>query len=126
MDEAEALCNRVAIMDRGIIQALDTPLALVHRLPTAYRIRFSTAGGIEEAPLRALPGVLDVSRTPSREGRIGYELAVTRAQVTLPAFIAWSERSAAHVADIRVLPATLEEVFLSISGRSLAIDGHHA
>jgi ABC-2 type transport system ATP-binding protein len=117
MEEAEVLCDRVAIIDLGKIQALDTPLGLIHQLPTAYRILFATRQPVIEGELRGLPGVADVE--PVLNGDFRYELRVSRAQVTLPAFLDWAERRGVRVDDVRVMPATLEDVFLSLTGRSL-------
>jgi ABC-2 type transport system ATP-binding protein len=117
MEEAEVLCDRVAIIDHGSIQALDTPLGLIHQLPTAYRILFVTHNQVEERELHSLPGVADV--VPSRNGGATYELRVARAQVTLPAFLDWAQGRGVEVDDVRVLPATLEDVFLSLTGHTL-------
>ncbi|HYU57699.1 MAG TPA: ABC transporter ATP-binding protein [Actinomycetota bacterium] len=117
MEEAQVLCDRVAIIDHGEIQALDTPLGLIHTLPTAYRILFATQVPIDPGPLRELPGVAEV--VAAQDGAFDFELRVSRAQVTLPAFIGWAERAGVQVDDVQVLPATLEDVFLSLTGRSL-------
>ncbi len=117
MEEAEILCDRVAIIDQGKIRALDTPLGLIHELPVAYRILFATHDRVNADELRGLPGVAEV--TASMNGGFGYELRVARAQVTLPAFVTWADRRGVVVDDVRVLPATLEDVFLSLTGRSL-------
>ncbi len=115
MEEAEVLCDRVAIIDHGRIQALDSPLGLIQGLPTAYRILFRATRSVDEAELAALPGVARVS---GDEGS-AYELQVGRAQVTLPAFMEWSRRRGVELQDVQVLPATLEDVFLSLTGHSL-------
>jgi ABC-2 type transport system ATP-binding protein len=107
----------VAVIDQGRIRALDTPLGLIKQLPVAYRILFVTRDAVDEAELRALPGVAEVET--SANGAAGYELRVSRAQVTLPAFVSWAEERGVAVEDVRVLPATLEDVFLSLTGRSL-------
>ena len=117
MEEAEILCDRVAIIDHGQIKALDTPLGLIQQLPEAYRIRFATHDRVDEAELRTLPGVAGVDA--SMNGGFAYELRVARAPVTLPAFVGWTERRGIEVDDVRVVPATLEDVFLSLTGRSL-------
>ncbi|HEX2030820.1 MAG TPA: ABC transporter ATP-binding protein [Actinomycetota bacterium] len=117
MEEAEVLCDRVAIIDHGQIKALDTPIGLIHQLPAAYRIRFATHDSVDEGELRTLPGVSEVD--VSLNGGFAYELRVSRAPVTLPAFVGWAERRGVQVDDVRVLPATLEDVFLSLTGRSL-------
>jgi ABC-2 type transport system ATP-binding protein len=117
MEEAEILCDRVAIIDRGQIRALDSPIGLIHQLPVAYRILFATPDRVQESELRTLPGVAEV--TASMNGGFGYELRVARAQVTLPAFVRWADDRGVQVDDVRVLPATLEDVFLSLTGHSL-------
>jgi ABC-2 type transport system ATP-binding protein len=117
MEEAQILSDRVAIIDGGKIGAIDTPLGLIHQLPTAYRIMFATSTSVDEQALAALPGVAAVSKP--QLGEFDYELAIERAQVTLPAFLSWADASGVAVDDVQVLPATLEDVFLSFTGRSL-------
>ncbi len=117
MEEAQVLCDRVAIIDNGRIQAIDTPLGLIHELPAAYRILFATHHDVDHDELKGLPGVGEVM--PVLLGGFNYELTVERAQVTLPAFIQWAERRGVEVDDVQVLPATLEDVFLSLTGHSL-------
>ena len=117
MEEAQVLSGRVAIIDGGRISAIDTPLGLIHELPTAYRILFATAATVDEAALAMLPGVANVLKPTL--GEFDFELHVERAQVTLPAFLDWAGTSGVSVEDVQVLPATLEDVFLSMTGRSL-------
>ena len=117
MEEAETLCDRVAIIDHGRIQALDSPLGLINQLPTGYRIVFETDAPIEGSAFEALPGVGSV-RT-STNGVTGYELPVSNTQSTLGTLLQWSEDQGTELKNLRVLPATLEDVFLSITGRSL-------
>jgi len=117
MEEAQVLCDRVAIIDHGKVQALDTPLGLIHQLPAAYRIAFSTASDLNANDLKALPGVQDV--TPVLLGGFNYELAVARARDTLPALLDWTKENHVEIEDVQVVPATLEDVFLSLTGRSL-------
>jgi ABC-2 type transport system ATP-binding protein len=117
MEEAQVLCARAAIIDHGVIQGIDTPLGLIHQLPTAYRIMFATDGDVDCEELCALPGV--TAAEPMRLGQFDYELSVERAQVTLPAFLRWAESRGVGIDDVQVLPATLEDVFLSLTGHSL-------
>jgi ABC-2 type transport system ATP-binding protein len=117
MEEAQLLCDRVAIIDNGKIRALDTPLGLVQQLPTAYRIRFESRDRVADQELRELPGVTHVVH--SGNGLHAYELGVARAQVTLPALVRWAEAGAVDMTHVEVNPATLEDVFLSITGHSL-------
>jgi ABC-2 type transport system ATP-binding protein len=117
MEEAQVLCDRVAIIDHGTIQALDSPLGLIHELPSAYRIHFATSDNVDVHTLRALPGVHDV--TSVLLGGFNYELAISQARDTLPAFIDWANSNGVRIDDVQVVPATLEDVFLSLTGRSL-------
>ena len=117
MEEAEVLCDRVAIIDHGEIKALDTPVGLIQQLPTSYRIVFRTEDAVNDADLKGLPGVADVAHHTN--GARSYELSIDRAQETLPAFLDWAEKNGVEVDDVRVLPATLEDVFLALTGRSL-------
>src|SRR4030042_5282486 len=57
MEEAERLCDRVALLDRGRIVALDTPANLIHNLKAEERVIFSLAGGLSPALERALLNV---------------------------------------------------------------------
>ena len=62
MDEVEELCDRVAILERGRIAALDTPAGLVDRAGGEYRVRFRPMAPLDEQSLTALPGVISAGR----------------------------------------------------------------
>ena len=117
MEEAQVLCDRVAIIDHGRVVALDTPLGLIRELPAAYRIQFATRNGVNASELHALPGVHEVAPIPL--GGFDYELRVAQARETLPAFLDWARSRGVGIDDVQVVPATLEDVFLSLTGRSL-------
>ena len=119
MEEAEALCDRVAIMNEGRIAALDTPEGLVEGLDAPHEIR----ARVEPAPppaagdaLRALPAVVAVRL----EDDGGLALRSSDAAKTVPAFFHWAEESKTAVTRIEMRPATLEDVFLVVTGRALA------
>ena len=104
LDEAEALCDRVAIMDHGRVLELDSPAALVRGLDAPVRI---TVAELDEAVVRRLPGVDEV-----RTDDTGVTV-VTRS----PAAVL-SELAGAHALDgLQVRGATLEDVFLRLTGR---------
>ncbi|HEX2049578.1 MAG TPA: ABC transporter ATP-binding protein [Actinomycetota bacterium] len=117
MEEAQVLCDRIAIIDGGRIRALDTPMNLVRTLDAAYRIVLSTPADVALDELRALPGVSEV--VAAGNGARGYELSVADGRETLPPLLEWSAARGVRLDDLQVLPATLEDVFLSITGRSL-------
>jgi S-adenosyl methyltransferase/ABC transporter len=68
IDEAEELCDRVAIFDRGRISALDSPAALIDSTATTHRLLFRPVGELDELVLASLPGVTGVSREGGRPG----------------------------------------------------------
>ena len=115
MEEAEHLCDRVAIMDEGKIVALDTPANLVASLDVPYEVKMATGEehGVEE--LRGLAGVEDVRQ--DEDG--AYRLSSSDASATVPAAMAWAAASGATLTHLEVIPANLEDVFLSLTGRSL-------
>ncbi len=106
LDEAETLCDRVAIMDHGRILELDTPAALVRGLDAPVRISVSAGQlGVDEA--RRLTGVDD-----AHEDLDGVVLTTRRPADVLTALAADN-----RLDGLRVQAATLEDVFLSLTGR---------
>ncbi|MEX2459002.1 MAG: ABC transporter ATP-binding protein [Actinomycetota bacterium] len=117
MEEAQVLADRVAIIDLGVIQALDTPIGLIQQLPTAYRIRLEATRRVDVRALKRLPGVAEVAESPN--GSYRYELSVARAQESLTPLMDLVKERGIELNDVQVTPATLEDVFLSTTGRSL-------
>ena len=106
MDEAEVLCDRVAVMDHGKILQFDTPTALIRGLDAPTRITLAP-GGLDAGAAGAIPGVLETS-----EGIDGVVL-VTREPATVVAALAEGQ----HLDGVTVQTGTLEDVFLSLTGR---------
>jgi len=109
MEEAERLCDRVAIIDYGHIIALDSPATLIEQHFQERAVVFEAEGADEEA-LRALPGVTHV-RCDGPE----VTLYTTDAPATLAALVSQEE----GLSDLHVRRATLEDVFLKLTGRRL-------
>ena len=116
MDEAERLCDRVAIVDHGRIIALGTPRALIAGLRAEHVLEFALAGSLEldEAPLRLIEGVCRAGR---RDGT--YRLQVDELHRAMPALLQELRRQGAQLAELRTHSATLEDVFVSLTGRNL-------
>jgi ABC-2 type transport system ATP-binding protein len=114
MDEAERLCDRVAIVDRGKVIALGTPPELISSLHAANVIEFSSEPEIDEAVLRALPGVTE----PHRRGP-NWSLPVGSLAETVPALLDRIEGSGAKLVNLSTHRATLEDLFVSLTGRAL-------
>jgi ABC-2 type transport system ATP-binding protein len=117
MEEAERLCDRVAIMDHGRVIALGTPRELIASLGAEHVIEFTVdgVGGLPpEAELRALEGVRAVRL---RDGVAA--LTVAELHRTLPALTAWLERRGTGLASLTTHHATLEDVFVALTGRRI-------
>ncbi len=114
MDEAERLCDRVAIVDRGQVIALGTPAELISTLHAANVIEFAAEPEIDEASLRALPGVTEPYRKSPN-----WALPVGNLAETVPLLLSLIERSGARLAHLTTHRATLEDVFVAHTGRAL-------
>ena len=117
MEEAQTLCRRVAIMDAGAIVALDTPANLVRRLPVPYRIHVG-GGGENPLPLDELRGLEAIREL--QEGQDGdCYLLVTDSTAALTGLLAWARERTIDLGHLEVLSATLEDVFLELTGKQL-------
>ncbi len=117
MEEADLLCQRVAIMDHGKILALDTPAALKRGID-ADTIVNVTAVGDREALARLLTDEIQgVTRTRSVEG--GVELHVKGHERLLPKVMAAAEGGGFPVIDLSVTAPSLETVFINLTGKEL-------
>src|SRR4051812_14453976 len=118
MEEAERLCDRVAIVDHGRVIALGTPQALIDSLGAGHLVTVATSGApLAGDELRALPGVR--AARAIGEGAPTWELAVTAAHETIPSLLGAIARRGATLADLQTHTPTLEDVFVSLTGRHL-------
>jgi ABC-2 type transport system ATP-binding protein len=115
MEEAQVLCNRVAIMDQGKIVALDTPTRLIQSLPAPYEVHFAVEGTPAVDGFQSLDAVTSVLHLPDGH----YAVRCTDAARTLPALLSWAKGAGVQLARIEVRPATLEDVFLALTGHEL-------
>ena len=105
----------MAIVVHGQVIALGTPRALIERTGAEHVVRFSTAGGeLADGELRAVPGVLAARRTES-----GHELHVAAAHEVIPALLAAVAGRGLALTELRTHSPTLEDVFVSLTGREL-------
>jgi ABC-2 type transport system ATP-binding protein len=117
MEEADQLCERVAIMDHGRILALDTPAALKEQVD-ADTIVTVMAGGDRDELARALTqGVPGVTGSRAIEG--GVELNVRGKDRLLPMVVNAAEEAGFPVLDLSVTEPTLETVFINLTGKEL-------
>jgi ABC-2 type transport system ATP-binding protein len=120
MDEAEILCDRVAIVDHGKVIALGTPRELIRSLGAEHVVDFAlSADGtqLDEATLRSIDGV---RAARARAG--GYELNAGELHRTVPALLGFLAERRLELAQLTTHSATLEDVFVSLTGRQLRED----
>ena len=112
MDEAEILCDRVAIVDLGKVIALDTPRALVASLGAEHVVEFRLVDGSlmpSQSTLAALPGVRDARS----------EGDASEVHLAVPALLDTLRTRGATLSHLTTHSATLEDVFVSLTGRHL-------
>jgi ABC-2 type transport system ATP-binding protein len=118
MDEAEILCDRIAIVDHGKVIALGTPRELIASLGAEHVVDFTLTPAsptLDEDVLRALPGVRALRRVAG-----GYELQVEAlASAPVPELLAMLARTGAELENLTTHSASLEDVFVSLTGRQL-------
>lgn len=125
MDEAERLCDRLAIVDHGQIIAEGTPAELIDRLGGHHVVEFAVSGNSNgdgsnpksEDPWRALPSVESVR---SEEGMVC--LNVREPHLTIPALLAAINHQGGKLEHLSTRQASLEDVFVNLTGRHLRED----
>lgn len=117
MDEAEKLCDRVAIIDHGKVIALGTPAELILKLGGEHIIDFGLTDGAtaNEEELKVLPSVEAVR--PGDGG--GYSLSVAEPAAALPAVMEYLRSKHLAINGLSTRHATLEDVFVNLTGRQL-------
>ncbi|MEW6568182.1 MAG: ABC transporter ATP-binding protein [Chloroflexota bacterium] len=113
MEEAERLCDRVAIIDHGQIIALDSPENLIRGLEAESRIVFIAEGGLSTESLRVLAGVSRVEQHGERVVVCG------RGQMLVGEVVNALSSSGVRFRDLRTEQPTLEDVFLTLTGREM-------
>jgi ABC-2 type transport system ATP-binding protein len=116
MDEAERLCDRLAIVDHGKIIAEGSPAALIAKLGGHHVVEFALSGNPDAnaGPWHALPGVDSVRND---DGLVC--LSVREPHRTIPALLAKVEEQSAQLEHLTTRQASLEDVFVRLTGRHL-------
>jgi ABC-2 type transport system ATP-binding protein len=116
MDEAERLCDRVAVVDHGKVIALGSPSELIARLGGEHLIEFVVNDGapLDENSYRALPAVVGLFREED-----AYCLSVTAPHRTLPALLDKLAAEGRELTRLTTRHASLEDVFVTLTGRHL-------
>ena len=116
MDEAEQLCDRLAIIDHGKVIAEGTPPSLISKLGGEHIVEFELEAGsaIEEAALKGLPGVQSVRAVAGST-----QLTVSEPHIAVPALVGLLQQRGLPFSRLTTHHSTLEDVFVSLTGRGL-------
>lgn len=119
MEEAARLCDRVAIVDRGRLLALGAPRELIASLGAEHVIELEMETPLPSAILDGLPEIERVERTPRDEGAEVIRLTVRELHKVVPPLLARLAQAGLEARRFATHQATLEDVFLSLTGRTL-------
>ncbi len=115
IEEAERLCDRVAIVDQGKIIALGTPREIQQQTLGQSRVEVSTT---EPMPVD-IPAFQDTERHLRSEDGRSLTVYSTRPARTLPDLVRWIDQSGLELEDIHLKRPTLEDVFIELTGKKL-------
>jgi ABC-2 type transport system ATP-binding protein len=117
MEEADQLCDRVAIMDHGRVLALDTPASLKRSIGADTIVSVRTTGDLDKLGELLAKDVAGVTRTRAADGRL--ELHVQGIDRLVPRIVVAAERGGFDLLDVSVAEPSLETVFINLTGREL-------
>ncbi|MER7835028.1 ABC transporter ATP-binding protein [Streptomyces sp. NPDC096040] len=113
MEEAQRLCDRIAVIDKGRVAALDTPAGLIRRSAGATVISFTPSAPLDDHDLAALPALASIER---KDGRI----TLSGTDETVNAVITLLARHRVTAHQLRVVDATLDDAFLDLTKEEAA------
>ena len=116
MEEAEDLCDRLAIMDRGCLLAVDTPRNLISRLKAAYTVKLALDQPLTEGQMASLNGTVEFVQ--ELDGN-AYLLRLKSGPSSLGKVLDEMVRSDINLERLEIAPVTLEDVFLELTGNEL-------
>ncbi|HZD24071.1 MAG TPA: export ABC transporter ATP-binding protein, partial [Acidimicrobiia bacterium] len=116
MEEAERLCDRVAIIDEGVIQAEGTRRELISLVGEEDRVAVTGSGNLA-ASVDALQDISGVSGVSASDGRI--EILADSASTLLPVLLTTISEAGGSIAGVEVDEPNLEAVFLHLTGKAL-------
>lgn len=117
MEEADALCDRVAIIDHGKLLALDTPEGLKRSVGADSMVTVSASGDLDELAAALRSSITNASRIEHVDGSL--RVWVDQLHGVLPAIVTAAERAGFLVTDLSSSEPTLETVFINLTGKEL-------
>ena len=117
MDEAERLCDRLAIVDHGQIIAEGSPADLIDRLGGHHVVEFSTSGNGHGAAAEVWGGLPSVESVREDDGIVA--LNVKQPHLTIPALLEAIDQQGSQLQHLNTRQASLEDVFVRLTGRHL-------
>jgi len=117
MEEADQLCDRVAIMDHGRVLALDTPANLKRSIEADTIVTVRTTGDLDQLGELLAKEVAGVTRTRANDGRL--ELHVKGSERLVPRIVLAAEHGGFDLLDVSIAEPSLETVFINLTGREL-------
>jgi ABC-2 type transport system ATP-binding protein len=111
MEEAQHLCDRVAVFDRGKIVALDSPDGLISSSDSSVVISFQPSKPLADATVQSLPGMASVTNE-------GAKVVIKGTDETVQAVVSLLAREDVTAHKLRVVDATLDDAFLSITAKA--------
>ena len=114
MEEAERLCDRVAVMDHGHIIAVDAPEGLVRAHFAEDAIEFTQRNGMTSDEIERLPAVVNASVQADRVSMFSDDVPTS-----MSALLQLGQERGEPIKNLRLRRATLEDVFLKLTGRTL-------
>jgi len=120
MDEAERLCDRLAIIDHGEVIAAGTPSELIDRLGGHHVVEFSVNGTRNAQPIDVWAALVGVESVRTDDGLVS--LNVRQPHLTIPALLDAVENQGAELLHLTTRQASLEDVFVRLTGRHLRED----
>jgi ABC-2 type transport system ATP-binding protein len=117
MDEAERLCDRLAIVDHGQIIAEGSPADLIDRLGGHHVVEFSVSGNSGHSEFQAWSGLPSVESVRGDDGMIA--LNVKQPHLTIPALLDAIDKQGSQLQHLTTRQASLEDVFVRLTGRHL-------
>ena len=127
MEEAQALCQRLAIMDRGRLVALDTPANLIGRLGASYTVKVVLNQPLSEDQVASFNGKIELVQVPGPDNDNGdapdgtaYLLRLNDHPSALAGMFEQIGKNGSELEHLDITPVTLEDVFLELTGNELS------